>query len=181
MRRIAAIAIGVGMGFVPARALSQDQPVLRVSGYYSVLRNTASTIPVGIGGELAVQVAPRAAVVAEGDLNTRTIVSLGSDKSRASFYSVLGGARVALFEARRVHVFGQALLGMTHVTLSERPLSPDIESVSASYSLAQPGVGVEIDVTRRLACRVGSDLRIVRLSSDPSRQVRLTAGVTFRP
>ncbi len=81
--------------------------------------------------------------------------------------ALLGGARVSLFRASRLGIFGQALAGV------ERFSEPGFEESGFAF---QPGAGVDLHLWKAVAVRGQVDYRTARQNGATYREVRLAAG-----
>lgn len=111
-------------------------------------------------------------LVGEVGGNYRTL-SFGETDFDLSMHAYLGGIRIRR-EHRAVTPFAQVLAGMARAAVS----SPDGGESDYAFAL-QPGGGVDIRITDRLAVRVQGDYRFISEERAQFRELRVAAGLAF--
>lgn len=157
----------------PASAQAASDPPLRIAIGYSYLQEQ------GLGGAPSTTYSKgwvatvdrqlghgRLAVVGEigGNYHTNLVVET------ESLYGFLGGLRIDLVRFGAVRVFAQGLVGLERFAvpgLSERGLA------------LQPGGGVDLVITHRIAIRTEGDFRAAREEGVTFREGRVTLGVVI--
>jgi len=100
----------------------------------------------------------------------RTLPAFDARRLHLSEHTFMGGVRFGASAGRTVRPFGQLLLGAAR-------FSNDYGSVS--YFCWQPGGGIDINATGRMAIRFGVDYRLLPTDFHTLRQVRFATGIVF--
>ena len=170
----------------PRAALGQS-PRASVSATYTFLRDTDLDASFGRGVSLggAYRLHHGVFVTAEFALSGRHQDFFSSQGGTYDFWyeSLQAGPRLAPLQGR-VQPYVEVLAGATRLGIWERRLDQTGEWGAWEFSL-QPGLGVDIPVSGRLALRFAGDLRLVstrdtRFDKDYRRRLyRLNVGVAF--
>jgi hypothetical protein len=149
MRALVCLAL-VAAGAAGATAQTRPEPSLDLSVGYQVMHIPGQTYPLGISLEMSGALTSAVRIVAEAGVSIarRTISSYGA--GTLTLYDYGGGPRVTA-RAGRALVYGQLLGGgvRTHADLSTASGAPFIEGDSAF--MLQPGAGVIVPLTRKIA------------------------------
>ena len=149
MRALVCLAL-VAAGADGATAQTRPEPSLDLSVGYQVMHIPGQTYPLGISLEMSGALTSAVRIVAEAgaSIARRTISSYGA--GTLTLYDYGGGPRVTA-RAGRALVYGQLLGGAvrTHAHLSTASGAPFIEGDSAF--MLQPGAGVIVPLTRKIA------------------------------
>jgi hypothetical protein len=149
MRVLVCLAL-VAAGAASATAQTRPGPPLDLSIGYQVLHIPGQTYPLGISLEMSGALSSTVRIVAEAGVSIarRTTSSYGA--GTLTLYDYGAGPRVTA-RAGRVLVYGQLLGGgvRTHADLVARSGASFIEGDSAF--MLQPGAGVIVPLTRKIA------------------------------
>lgn len=149
MRALICLAL-VAAGASGATAQTRPDPPLDLSVGYQVLHIPGQTYPLGISLEMSGALTRTVRIVAEAGvaIARRTTSSYGT--GTLTLYDYGAGPRVTA-RTGRVRVYGQLLGGgvRTHADLSTASGAPFIEGDSAF--MLQPGAGVIVPLTRKIA------------------------------
>jgi hypothetical protein len=170
---VASAAVALLLWGTPASAQAASDPPWQVATSYSFLQEQglggapSTTYPKGwvasvdrrLGGS-------RLAVVGEvgGNYHTNLVVET------ESLYGFLGGLRIDLVRFGPARVFVQGLVGL------ERFAEPGFSERGVAL---QPGGGVDVAVTHRIAIRAGGDFRAVGVEGVTFREGRVTFGLVI--
>jgi len=186
-RYLAACALSVVV-FNPHRAFGQG-PDASVSATYTLLRDTdlGFTFERGmsLGGALRLHQWLFVGAELAQSAHHQDYSAVQGGTYDFKYQSLQAGPRVAPLSGR-VQPYVEVLAGATRLGLWERRLDRTGEWGSAQF-LVQPGVGVDVFVSRRLALRLAGDLRLLfrhdnRFDTDyRTRLYRFNAGLAFHP
>ena len=126
----------------------------------------STTYPKGWVATVDLRLGGRMAVVGEAGGGYRS--SFGVETQ--SLYGFLGGIRFNLWRVGPARIFAQALVGLEDFR----------EPGFSEHGLAfQPGGGLDLDLTSRLAIRVQGDFRAAREEGVTFKESRVSAGVVM--
>lgn len=149
---------------------AQDVPAIEIGAGYSALRDNDIDhwFGTGVTVDIGVNVTDWLAVAGEGSYHS-TSIDWGFGDVDLSVSTFMGGMR---FLTRRggVSPFVQALVGVARQSFN---------GISMNAFAVQPGAGVDVFVTRKVAVRLQGDFRSIYDSEgdDWDGQVRLMTGV----
>ena len=169
-----------------APVAAQDIPWWKIAGGYSFARDVTDevTIPVGWFVSGAGNVTDTLAIVGEvsGIHKDNSEPELGFEADVA-LYTIMGGVRYYRRRAR-VTPFAQFLLGISGWLTSATFGGFSRSTGSGPYLVIQPGAGVDIRLTDRLAARLQGDWRRIFSADEAlgaqavdSNQIRIAAGI----
>jgi hypothetical protein len=169
----ASASIALLLWGTPASAQAASDPPLRIAIGYSFLQEQglgggpSTTYPKGWVASVDRQLGHgRLAVVGEVGGSYRTNLVVETE----SLYGFLGGLRIDLVRFGAVRVFAQGLVGLERFAepgLSERGLA------------LQPGGGIDLRVTHRIAIRAEGDFRAAHEEGVTFREGRVTVGLVI--
>jgi hypothetical protein len=170
---VAGATVALLLWAAPASAQAASDPPWQVAASYSFLHEQglggapSTTYPKGWVATVDRQLRHgRLAVVGEVGGNYRTNLVVET----ASLYGFLGGLRIDLVRFGPARVFVQGLVGLERFAepgLSERGLA------------LQPGGGIDLAVTHRIAIRTEGDFRAAREEGVTFREGRVTFGLVI--
>lgn len=173
---------------VGARLADAQGATGTVSASYTLLRDTDAdrTFSRGISIEATRRIRGWLGVAAEAALSTAHEDFSASQGGTYDFryQSIQAGPRVTPHTGR-VEPYAELLAGVTRLGIWERRLDRTGAWNSPEFSL-QPGLGADIFLTRRVALRLGGDLRLLFRhdnrfdTSYRATLLRLNAGLTLR-
>ena len=117
------------------------------------------------------------AVVGEASGSYATIDLFGTDVD-ANVHTFMGGARY-FRRVDRITPFAQFLVGAARAGGGVDFLGVQISDSVTDFAI-QPGGGVDIDVTDRLAAGVGVDYRRIFSEDADGNELRFTGGIVLR-
>ena len=170
-----------------APALAQDASRAEASAGYSSMRDYDgdATFPRGWFASLGADVAGPLAVV--GDVSG-SYKSMGGLDVRVGvrIHTFMGGPRVR-WRGHRVAPYAQMLFGVARTATTFRLPEETLSDARHNFAIA-PGGGIDVQLSRRAAARVGTSLRLIRsetgtpTGSEPFtfRELQLIAGVVIR-
>jgi hypothetical protein len=170
---VASAAVALLLWGTPALAQAASDPPWQIAISYSYLQEQglggapSTTYPKGWVATVGRQLGHgRFAVVGEVSDNHRTNLVVET----ASLYGFLGGLRIDLVRFGPARLFVQGLVGL------ERFVEPGLSERGLAL---QPGVGVDLAVTRRIAIRAEGDFRAAREEGVTFREARGTFGLVI--
>ena len=169
-----------------APVAAQDIPWWKIAGGYSFTRDVTdeATLPAGWFVSGAGNVTDMLAIVGEvsGAYKDNSEPELGFE-AVVALYTIMGGVRYYRRRAR-VTPFAQFLLGISSWRTSATFGGFSRSTVSGPHFVIQPGAGVDIRLTDRLAARVQGDWRRIFSADEAhgaqavdSNQIRIAAGI----
>jgi len=149
MRALVCLAL-VAAGAAGAAAQTRPEPSLDLSVGYQVMHIPGQTYPLGISLEMSGALTSAVRIVAEAGVSIARGTTSSYGAGTLTLYDYGGGPRVTA-RAGRALVYGQLLGGgvRTHTDLSTASGAPFIEGDSAF--MLQPGAGVIVPLTRKIA------------------------------
>jgi hypothetical protein len=157
-----------------ARSVSAQttEPATHLAASYSYLKEqgiggaAATMYPQGWVATVDFRIGGRIAAVGEAGGSYRSNAGVETQ----SLYGFFGGIRVDVWRVGPAHIFAQALVGLEDFR----------EPGFSEHGLAvQPGGGVDLNLTRRLAIRVEGDFRAAREEGVTFKESRVSAGVVM--
>jgi hypothetical protein len=170
----ASASVALVLSETPALAQAAPDPPVRIAIGYSFLQEQglggapSTTYPKGWVATVDRQLGQsRFAVVGDvgGNYHTNLVVET------ESLYGFLGGLRIDVVRFGAVRVFVQGLVGL------ERFAEPGLSERGLAF---QPGGGIDLVVTHRIAIRAEGDFRAAREEGVTFREGRATVGVVIR-
>jgi len=171
-------------GAVPLFAA--DTPQFEIAGTYAYLRDTdrSENFPTGWAVAATGNVNSWIGVTAEiggNDADCKSCqrgpfasqVFRGTDL-HIRLLSYLGGPRVASHAVSAVTPFAQVLFGGTHMSGGT-----EFDGALNTGFTYQPGAGVDVHLTPRIAIRLEGDYRVIRTTGHNNKESRVLAGAVF--
>jgi hypothetical protein len=177
----AAFAVVLLIGVVMAGPVkAQDWPNVSVAGGYAVAHSDdgAGTFPLGWFGAVDATVNNWFSIEGQASGAYQT-VSLGSFPARPtefheSDYAFLGGPRFSV-RTVPVDVFGQVLWGATNTGNSSA-----FGNNRVNHLVWQPGVGIDVNLSRRMAVRFEADYRLLPSGVVAPHVAQFVTGIVLR-
>jgi hypothetical protein len=173
---VAASLVLVLLMSVPA--IAQDSPKGDLSVSYSALNDSEldETFTKGWAASMAGYLTPWLSLVGEVGGHYKTFSEFGVDVDM-QIHSLLGGVRLGA-RGSRAMVFGQVLAGGTQAKV-EASVAGFSDSESEQFFTIQPGLGVDIAISRSVGIRLQGDYRAVQDGNEWFGQYRGAAGLVF--
>jgi hypothetical protein len=177
MRRVPTIVLLLLGGLVASPASAQGLHALELSGGYALGRDPRDrlTLPAGWMAGAAIGVNDWLSGVADVSGQYATVPLIGSD-AKISAVAALAGMR-ADGRIGRLTEFGQLLVGVV------RSGGSAYGSTDVSHSLGiQPGVGLDVPLSKAFAARAELDVRLIHGQSGTQSgyQLRFVAALAYR-
>jgi len=170
---VAALVVSMLAVARPVSAQGAETTPLSIAGGYSAVREQgaggapAVNYNAGWLAALTVPFAGRVSFVGEAGANYRGVQGVETQ----TLYGFLGGVRFDLLHLGPARVFAQGLVGL------ERFSEPGFSEAGLAI---QPGAGVDIGLTRRLALRGQADFRVAREESVTFHEIRGAVSIVWR-
>jgi opacity protein-like surface antigen len=145
---------------VPQRAYAQERNVT-VGIAYQYLRLDDESWPRGARADIVFDLSPRWATVAEVDRSWSSAQIFGFDEKTSAF-GVSGGPRWTIRATGRVRPYVQVLVGAQRDGVRIEGFGSD----ARTHFAVQPGAGIAIGLTRRLAAFTEMDWRRLQRDTD---------------
>jgi hypothetical protein len=172
------------MGALPASAQGKSKADIGIS--WARLGESDMTLPAGWVMAVTGHITDQLAIVSEVGGNYKSVTPVPTLPGSAagvnvdvSEHSFLGGGRYAFGRNARVRPFAQTLVGISRVSGGASVSGVDI-SKSVTALTFQPGGGVDVQVSPRVAIRVQADYRLLTQDDlGTGWQYRVATGVVF--
>jgi opacity protein-like surface antigen len=186
--RFVALALTALVLTVSSSAVATDARKVEVVAAYGFLHDSGmfdgTSFPVGWNAGATFNLSPALGIVGEfgGSRKSESVSEFGvTESANLNVYSFMAGPKFTSRGHSRVSPYVQALVGLARVSFG---VSVDgfgfsgSASESATELAIQPGGGVDILLSERIALRVGGDYR--RIFGDVgTNEFRLVSGLTF--
>ena len=156
---------------IPPRASAQERNVT-VGIAYQYLRVDDASWPRGVSGDVVVDLSPRWAAVAEID-GSWTTTQVFNFEQTASALAVGGGLRWTITAFEKVRPYVHALVGAQRDALMIDRFGSDTQT----HFAVQPGGGIAVGLTRRVAAFTQLDWRRVSRDTDDRNALHVRVGV----
>jgi hypothetical protein len=160
-------------------------PAWETSAGWSLVHGDGVTVPLGWDASISGSVTPWFSVVGEvsGNYKTESAELFGTRLLTVNVkeHAFLGGPRfVGRFATGRINPFGQFLTGLTLTNVGGNVLDI-VEFGGSDLGLTlQPGGGVDIGLSDRIALRMQVDFRTTFADSDHETNFRFVPGIVIR-
>jgi hypothetical protein len=178
----AAFRVALLIGVLSATGVkAADWPNVSVAGGYSVQswNDGAGTFPLGWFGSVDATVNRWFSIEGQisGAYQTGTLGSFPgpSIEFHESNYAFLGGPRFSV-KTPPIDMFGQVLWGAVH----SGSFSALVGDRSTNSFVWQPGVGVDVNLSRRMAVRFEADYRLFPSDVVATRVAQFSTGIVLR-
>lgn len=180
MRNVMLVLLLVfGLVLTPRAVSAQGAPAAEVAGGYVFMRDfeVDANFPLGWFASAGVNLTDMFTVVGEVSGSYATIDLFGTDVD-ADVHTFMGGARYVR-RLDRISPFAQFLVGVARAGGGVDFLGVQISDSVTDFAI-QPGGGVDVGLTDRLAARVGVDYRRIFSEDADGNELRFTGGVVLR-
>jgi hypothetical protein len=162
-----------GMAMLASRVLAADVPGVQLALGYGYLHDSDlvfESLSLGWYASVCGSVTDNVGIVLDVGGNYHS-----TEGPSVDVHSFLAGPRLAIYGSGKVVPYVQLLAGVTRRHTSHHP-----DHETSSDLSFQPGLGLSVPVSTRVAFGLGADYRAILAEGATSNEVRITAAVVFR-